>query len=147
MRRDREELLRLVEERLAAVSRWLAARRVAGERHFEQLRAHLESVRRELRKDTAQSLARARAAVDEMERDFEIPPPRASFPREELRALIRHLRLTAALRPHLSNLDDPGWRLAHEKYERSWDELARAFETPATSGRRDAVRRGGVTGR
>ncbi len=132
MPRDRQELLWLLEDRLSAVSRWLAARRVAGERSVEQLRAHLESVRRELRKESAQSahdaLARARATVEEMEREDQVPqlhgPPR----REEVQALRRHLELTATLLPHMSNLDDPGWAAAHDDYERSWEEVHRAFE-------------------
>jgi hypothetical protein len=132
MPRDRQQLLWLLEDRLSTVSRWLAARRVAGERHLEQLRAHLESVRRELRWDTAQSvrdaLARARVTVEAMERGSEAPPPHTAIRREELEALRRHIELTATLLPHVSNLDDPGWRPAYEQYERSWDELHRVLE-------------------
>ncbi len=132
MPRDRQEILRRLEGRLSTASRWLAARRLAGEQRIERLRADLESVRREIRKKTAQSthdaLARARATVDEMEREDQVPQNQGPLRREELDALRRHLRVTVTLLPHVSNLDDPGWRAAHEEYERSWEEVHRAFE-------------------
>ncbi len=72
-----------------------------------------------------------------MERDDEVPPPHGALRREEIQALRRHLRLTARLLPHISNLDDPGWGPAREEYERSWEEVGRAFEggsdTPETA--------------
>ncbi len=132
MPRDRQELLRELEDRLSTVSRWLAARRAAGEQRIERLRAHLESVRREIRKNTEQSahdaLERARATVDEMAREDQVPRLHGPLRREELHALRRHLQVTATLLPHVSNLDDPGWGAAHEAYERSWEEVHRAFE-------------------
>jgi hypothetical protein len=139
MPRDRQELLWLIEDRLSIASRWLAARRVAGERHLETVRAHLESVRHELRKDAAQSvhdaLARARATLDDMDREIDAPPRPATIRREELEAMRRHLRVTATLLPHLSNLDDPAWGPAHEEYERSWDEVHRAMQGGAAPSR------------
>ncbi len=139
MPRDREELLWLIEDRLSTISRWLGARRVAGERHLETVRAHLESARRELREDTRTSvrdaLARARATLDDMDRELDAPPGPATLRREELDAMKRHLRLTATLLPHVSNLDDPGWRAAHDEYERSWDEIHRAMTGGATPSR------------
>ena len=59
----------------------------------------------------------------------------ATIRREELDAMRRHLRVTATLLPHLSNLDDPGWGPAHEEYERSWDEIHRAMERDAAPSR------------
>ncbi len=132
MARDRQELLWALEERLSTVSRWLAAGRLAGEQRIERLRAHLESARREIRNKTEQSahdaLARARATVDEMAREDQVPVLHGPLRREELHALRRHLQVTATLLPHVSNLDDPGWRAAREEYDRSWDEVHRAFE-------------------
>lgn len=135
MPRDRQELLRRLEDRVSAVSSWLAARRNAGEQHLEQLHARVESVRRDVsqaRQGTAHSvhdaLARARATVADMERDYEAPPPHVALRGEELQAMRRHLQLTARVLPHVSNLDDAGWGPAYEEYVRSWDELSRAFE-------------------
>ncbi len=135
MPRNRQEILRRLEDRLSAVSSWLAARRNAGELHLEQLHARVDSVRRDVSRagqGSAQSvhdaLARARATVEDMERDYEVLPPHVTFRREELQALRRHLELTATLLPHLSNLDDPRWLPAHEENERSWDELHWVFE-------------------
>ncbi len=93
------------------------------------------SARRGFRSATAKvlrgALARARAAADQVERDAErdlgTAPPRPGFRRDEVLAVGRHIQLTSALQPHLSNLDDPAWRLAHEAYERSWDELLRTL--------------------
>src|SRR5512138_1116665 len=141
MPRDREEIRwTIVEDRLSAASRWLAARRHAHEAGLESARANLDRVRRELREDAAQSvrdaLARARATLDDMDRELDAPRTHATIRREELDAMRRHLRVTATLLPHLSNLDDPGWGPAHEEYERSWDEIRRAMERDATPSRR-----------
>src|SRR5512138_2469510 len=138
---SREELRwTIVEDRLATASRWLAARRDADEREIEQLRADLDSVWREFREHAAKSirhgLARARARLDDMDRELDAPPVPATIRREELDAMRRHLRLTATLLPHLSNLDDPGWGPAHEEYERSWDEILRVMKRDATPSRR-----------
>lgn len=136
MYRDREEILRRMEDTLSAVSSWLAARRAAGEERVERLHARVESVRQELRNEAVQSardaLARARVAIDEMDRDHDVPPPRGALRREDLRSLRRHLELTARLLPRLSNLDHPSWRSAHAEYERSWGELTRVFEGGAS---------------
>ncbi len=135
MRRHRNEAARMVEDRLSRLSGWLAARRRVGEADVEQLHARVESLRRELSRarevaaeEAHEALARARAALEDMERDHEVPLSRASLRREELDVLKRHFRLTAALLPHLSNLDDPRWGRAREQYERSWEEVHRAFE-------------------
>ena len=139
MSHDRHQRIRRLEDRLSLVSTCVAARRGAGEHHLQQLHLQLESARRGLRTTTAQflqdGLARARAVADEVERDMErdygAAPPRLGFRRDGLRALRRHMQLAFALAPHLSNLDDPGWRSAHDAYQRSWDEVYRAFEGPA----------------
>ena len=132
---DRQEILRRLEDRLSAVSRWVGGRHSAGEHGLEQLQARLDSVRRDVsrardgsERSAHDALARARATVEDMERDYEVPPPHATVRPEELRALRRHLELTATLLPHISNLDDPRWLPAREEYERSWDEVHRVFE-------------------
>ncbi len=140
MPRDREEIRwTIVEDRLSTASRWLAARRHAHEADLESARANLDRVRRELREDAAQSvrdaLARARATLDDMDRELDAPRTHATIRREELDAMRRHLRVTATLLPHLSNLDDPGWGPAHEEYERSWDEILRVMERDAAPAR------------
>ncbi len=139
MPRDREELRWMLEDRLSTVSRWLAARRDADEREVEQLREDLDSMGRELREHTAASVrdavARARATVDDMDRELDAPRRPGAVTREELDAMRRHVRLTSTLVAHLSNLDDPGWGPAREEYERSWDEIHRAMERGATPSR------------
>ncbi len=130
---NREELRwTILEDRLSTVSRWLVARRDAHERKVEQLRADLDSVWRELCEHAAKSmrhgLARARATLDDMAREIDAPQTPATIGREELDAMRRHVRVTATLLPHVSNLDDPAWRSAHEEYERSWDEIHRIVE-------------------
>jgi uncharacterized protein YicC (UPF0701 family) len=136
MARVRDELLRELQERLTRVSTWLAARRRTGEQVSERFQTRIESVLREIagvRHAEAHGVhhvvGRARATLEDMDRDYEAPHTRVALRREELQALRRHLRLTANLLPHVSNLDDPGWPIAHEEYERSWDEVRRAFES------------------
>ncbi len=132
MPRDAQELLWLIEDRLSTISRWLAARRVAGEQRLERLRAHVEARQRERWQETEQSahdaVARARAALEETEREDQVPPRHGPLRREELHALRRHLQVTATLLPRVSNLDDPAWKAAHEEYERSWEEVRRPLE-------------------
>ena len=86
------------------------------------------TLRRATAEDAHDVVARAQASLEDMERDGEVPPPHGVLEREEVQALKRHLRLTARLLPHISNLDDPAWGPAHNEYERSWDELQRAFD-------------------
>jgi hypothetical protein len=140
MEKDRQGFLRQLEERLSRVSSWLAARRRAGEQAPERdLHARVELLRREISRarhaaaEAAQdALAKARASLEDMARDYGVPPPHAAPRREELEALKRHLERTATLLPHISNLDDPLWGPAHEEYERSWDEVERALEAGAS---------------
>jgi hypothetical protein len=113
---DRHEILRAVGEQLSRVSSWLASRRRPGD----------ESAPEEVR----HAIASGRAALDDMEHDYEAPPAHVAFRREELQALRRHLGLTARLLSHLSNVDDPDWEPARAEVDRSWDEMRRAFETP-----------------
>jgi hypothetical protein len=135
MGRDRQEFLQRLEDRLSRVSRWLAAKRRIGEQAPERLHPRIEAIRRDVaqvRHATDQAfhdaVAKARASLDDMDRDYDSPPLRPALRREELQALRRSLQLTARLLPHLSNLDDPAWGPAHEEYERSWDEMHRAFQ-------------------
>ncbi len=135
MQPDRQEFLRVLESHVSRVQAWLAGRRRAGEDDLERLRARLGTLREavaQARQGTAQeahdALAHARAALADMESEYEVPPGSGALGREELRALTRNVWLTATLLPSLSNLDDPGWRRAHDVYERSWQEVQRAFE-------------------
>jgi hypothetical protein len=139
MQRDRERFLRKIEGRLPHVSSWLAARERGGDQMGDvDLRLHLETLRREISRarqalaDAAhEHLARARAAVDDLARDYhdsDVARPRAVPRREELEALRRHVERTALLVHYLANLDDPYWGRARQEYERSWGELRRAFE-------------------
>ena len=66
-----------------------------------------------------------------MERDHGAAPFRLGFGGEGIQALQRHIQLAVAVLPHLSNLDAPGWRLAHDEYERSWDAVCPTFEGTA----------------
>jgi hypothetical protein len=141
MDHERDHLLGQVTDRLSRLSAWLAGRRRAGEQtplhsRIELLRQELSRARSATGREAHGVLARARASLDDMGRDYDAPPPHIALRREEVEALKRHLRLTARLLPHISNLDDPDWGPAHEEYERSWDELHRTFEgsdPPATA--------------
>lgn len=136
MEHDRHGFLRQLEHRLSRVSGWIAARRRPGGQASEQdLHARVELLRRDISRarhaaaDAAHdTVASARTTLDDMARDYEVPPPHTALRREELEALRRHLQHTGSLLPHLSNLDDPRWGAALEEYERSWDEVERAFE-------------------
>jgi hypothetical protein len=144
MDHERDDYLRRLEDRLTRLSGWLAGRRRAGEQTPGPLHARIELLRREIsraRRATAQEAhdvaARAEATLDDMEHDGGAPLPHGPLRHEEVQALRRHLRLTDRLLPHISNLDDPEWRPAHEEYERSWDEMERTFDgghdTPETA--------------
>jgi len=124
MDRDRHEILRALGEQLSRVSGWLASRRRPGD----------ESAPEQLR----DAIASAHAALDDMEHDYEAPPALIAFRREELGALRHHLRLTARLLSHLSNVDDPDWEPARAELDRSWDEMRRAFEAPGGAAAEEA---------
>lgn len=140
MERDRERVLRKLDGRLSRVSSWLGAREWGGEQAGDRdLRLRIDALRREISRvrdalldDAAhENLARARAAVDDLARDYhgsDVARPRAVPRREEVEALWRHVKRTALLVHHLSNLDDPYWGRARQEYERSWTEVKRAFE-------------------
>ncbi len=104
-------------------------------RDRQRLIRGLEGVRTVTAQAWQQALARARATAGEVELDMELDygaaPPHAGVRREGLDALRRHLQHTLELLPHLSNLDDPEWLSAQEAYQRSWDEVVRAFEGAA----------------
>jgi len=113
---------------------------------LRRIHGRVASALREVEKDSMQSiqdaLASARASVEDVERDFAVPPRDPALRREEVEALRRHLRHMATLEAHVSNLDDPAWRAAYQAYERSWDELQRTLEGDAapTSRRAPAAR-------
>jgi hypothetical protein len=138
-RLERERFLRKLEDRLSRVSGWLADRERSGEQtadrdlvpRLEKLRREISGAREAFAEKAREDLARATATVDDMARDFpdpDVPPTPATPRRDEVEALQRHLHRTARLIHHVSNLDDPDWGPAHEEYERSWDDLMRAFE-------------------
>jgi hypothetical protein len=131
----REDFLRELEGRLAHLSTWLAGRRRAGEQVPDRLHARVQSVmgdiagvRHAAANDVHHVVARARATLEDIDRDYEAPPSHVALRREEFQALRWHLRLVARLLPHVSNLDDPGWAAAHEEYERSWGEVRHALD-------------------
>jgi hypothetical protein len=136
MEHDRQGFLRQLEDRLSRLSSWLAARRRPGEQAPEHdLHARVELLRQDISRArhaaaaaAHDTMASARATLDDMARDYGTPPQRAAPSREELGLLRRHLQRTGALLPHISNLDDPGWGPAYEEYERSWDEVESAIE-------------------
>ena len=112
--------------------------------HLERIHARVASALRGAEHGATESiqdaLAHGRAAIEDMDGDFAVPPRDPAPRREELEALKRHHEQLAALLPHVSNLDDPAWRAAYEAYERSWDELHRvldggAEETPGRAPR------------
>lgn len=135
MARVRDDWLRELEDRLGRVSTWLAGRRRAGEQVPDRLHARLQSVLRDISgarhaaaHDVHRAVTRARATLEDLDQDYDVPPGHVALRREELQALRSHLRLVAHLLPHVSNLDDPGWPAAHEDYERSWGEVQRVLD-------------------
>jgi hypothetical protein len=133
--REHDSFLQRLEERSSRVAGWLSARRHgggAGERDLharaEALREEVARARRALAHTVHEDVARVRASVEDMRRDYDAPPPHYALQRAELEALRRHLHLTALLVPELANADSPRWDEANEQYERSWLEVERAFE-------------------
>jgi hypothetical protein len=135
--RERESFLTSMEQRFSRVAGWLAARRrSAGEAGARDLHARTEALREEIARarhafdeKVHEDLARVRTNLEDMKSDYGVPPPHYALRREELEALRRHLHTTARLVKDLSTADSPGWNAANEEYERSWDELERAFES------------------
>jgi hypothetical protein len=134
--RERETFLRSMEHRLSRLAGWLGARRHGGEKGDERdLHARAEALREEIARARRafgwavhEDLARVRDSLDDMRSDYGVPPPHYALRREELDALRRHLHTTARLVKDLANADAPGWNAANEEYERSWEEVERAFE-------------------
>jgi hypothetical protein len=140
--RDRESVLRRLEERLSRVSGWLSERRHGGQpgagdlpARTDALKSEVSRLRRSLGELAHEDLGRARASVEAMGEDYDVPPPRFGLQPQEAEAFRRYLAAVARLEPIISNLDDPRWDVAHEEYERAWDEMERAFvpEGPAAS--------------
>jgi hypothetical protein len=131
--RERENFLRSMEQRLSRIAGWLADRRPGGEEgnlhtRAETVREEVARARRAFGWAVNEDLARVRASLDDMRSDYGVPPPHYALRREELEELRRHLHTTARLVKDLSTADSPGWNAANEEYERSWEELERAFE-------------------
>jgi hypothetical protein len=139
--REHESFLRRLEETVSRMSGWLAARRRGGEqagtvdRHapVEALRREIAEARRAIAVTARADLARVRANLDDLRRDYDAPLPHTALTRAELDAFRRHLHTTARLVRDLSTADSPTWDQANEKYERSWEELERAFESEGGS--------------
>lgn len=131
--REREGVLKRLEERLGRMSGWLGARRGPGEaagapERMEALRREIARLRQAAAARARLDLEHARAALDDMKRDYAVEQPHLAFGRGEREAFRQHLKTTARLLPDLSNVDSPGFDRAEEEYERSWEELSRAFE-------------------
>jgi hypothetical protein len=130
-----ETFLKRLEERLFRMSGWLAARQHEGDQAgVRERHARLDALRRELARtrgavaETSQhDLARVRATLDDLERDYDVPPPHVGLRRSELEAFRRLLQTTARTLRKPSNLDDPEWAAANAEYERAWGEVERAF--------------------
>ncbi len=139
--REHEGFLRRLEETLSLMTGWLATRRRGGEqagtrdRHapVEALRHEIAEARRAIAETTRADLARVRANLDDLKRDYDVPPPHTALTRAELEAFRRHLHTTARLLRDLSTADSPTWDQANEEYERSWEQLERAFESEGGS--------------
>ena len=139
--REHESFLRRLEETLSRMSGWLAHRRRGGEqagtrdRHapVEALRREIAEARRAIAETTRVDLARVRANLDDLKRDYDVPPLHTALTRAELEAFRRHLHTTARLVLDLSTADSPTWDQANEQYERSWAEVERAFESQGGS--------------
>lgn len=138
--REDESLLRRMEETLSRMSGWLAARRrgaqgEARKRHERvgALRHEVSEARRAVGTTARADLARVRASLDDLKRDYDVPPPHTALSRVELEAFRRHLHTTARLVGDLSNLDSPAWEQANEEYERSWADVESAFESQGGS--------------
>jgi hypothetical protein len=133
---DREGFLKRLEERLSRMSGWLAERRSGQEQaHAPDLHGRMEGLRREtarlrqaVTRTTRMDLDRVRATLEDMKTDYDVPPQHTSLRREEREAFRRHLHTTAHLVRDLASADSPGYDRAEEEYERSWEELRRAFE-------------------
>jgi len=133
--RDRESVLRRMEERLSRASGWLSQRRRGGQPAADDLQARtlalkdgIARLRRSATTRVQEDLARARASVDDMGTDYDVPPPHFALKPAEAEAFGRYLAAVGRLEPIISNLDDPRWDAAHEEYERAWSEMERAFE-------------------
>lgn len=135
---DREGFLGRMEERLSRMSGWLAARRSSQRQppaqapdlhgRMEALRSEIGRLRQAVSRATHEDLERVRATIEDMKTDYDIPPQHTSLRREEREAFRRHLHTTARLLRDLSSAESPRFDEAEEEYERSWEELRRAFE-------------------
>lgn len=135
--RERETFLGRIEDGLSRMSGWLAARQRGGEQagasyaqaRLHALRGEIAQARHGIAVTAREDLARARAALDDMRRDYDVPPLHTALSRAELEAFRRHLHTTARLLRERATADSPDWTQATEEYERSWAELERAFES------------------
>jgi hypothetical protein len=132
--RQHESFLGRLEETLSRMSEWLAARRRDEQgrgRHarVEALRREIAEARRGIRETARADVARVRASLDDLTRDYDAPLPHTSLSHVELEAFRRHLHTTARLVRDFSNIDSPAWDEANEEYERSWADVERAFDS------------------
>ncbi len=133
--RERESFLKRLEERLPRMAGWLVGRQrgeedaglARGRARIEALRREIADARRSIAESAKYDLARVRASLDDMKRDYDAPPPHTALSRAELEAFRRHLHTTARVLGDISNLDSPNWTEAYEEYERSWAELEHAL--------------------
>ena len=138
--RGRESLLSRLDETFSKLSEWLTAHRGGGRsgpnvrpERVEALRRELAAARRELGGVARADLARVRASLADLSRDYDTPPPHTALRHAELEAFRRHLHTTARLVRDMSNLDSLAWDQASEEYERSWAEVEHAFESQGGS--------------
>ncbi len=131
--REHDSFLKRLEETFSRVSAWVAEHRGGeesgshrGHARIEALRRELADARRAIRETSRADLARVRASVADLQRDYDVPPPHTALSRAELDALRRHLHVTARLLRDLSDVDSPRWNQAHDEYDRSWAEVERA---------------------
>jgi hypothetical protein len=133
--RDRESVLRRLEERLSRVSGWLSERLHGDEPGAKDvvartlaIRDDVARLRRSFGEVAHEDLAKVRASMVSLRNDYDVPPPRFALRPEELKAFQRYLATTARLEPIISNLDDPRWDAAHQEYERAWAAMEAMFE-------------------
>ncbi len=130
--REHDSFLRRLEETLSRMSAWAhgrggeSARSHQGYRRMVALRREIAEARRVIREIGRADVARVRSSVEDLKRDYDVPPPPTALTHAELQAFRRHLHTTSRLMRDLSNLDSPNWNQVNDEYDRSWSEVERA---------------------